>query len=416
LQHVPDLISIKLGANGHPARNRILEVLNVVGVVGAIAVAWITLSRIRQRPWFWGFLFIVLTSPLLWYTRTTAAEPLATAYLVFFVAATALRAPGPVIALTALAACWTKETSYPFVAALGALGLVLAHRRTGKPIRAHLAWGVAGMVVGITLASLFNEVRFGKIVNPNFYERQLHTNGTGRQLEYAAGLLVSPSGGMFVFWPTVSVLVLTACLLPLLRRRSGIYGRPALVLGFVIAGLMFGFASWWTPFGWGGYGPRLFLPWGLPLALIVLVAYAEPLSRVARRVLKPLWGFLLVFAVGFVFTLPHVGEMWRPHSTDGFFDQPKPRCDAPWRGGEERWNKCQHEQMWLDRPMPLYALDGLRAPAAIATAVVLAVGLLGSLFLLRRGLTQAADERAVQCRSRRDRPSAALAGTSASPS
>src|SRR5207247_1648679 len=129
---------------------------------------------IGQRVWFWGFLFVVLTSPLIWYARTTAAEPLATGCLVALVAATALRAPGPVIALAAIGACWTKETSYPFVAALGVLGLVLARRRTGRPIRAHLLWGAAGTVVAITLASLFNEVRFGKIVNPNFYERQLH--------------------------------------------------------------------------------------------------------------------------------------------------------------------------------------------------------------------------------------------------
>jgi len=386
LQHVPDLAAIKLGANGHPARERLLELLNVSGVVGAIALAWVTLSRIGQRAWFWGFLFLVFTSPLLWYTRTTAAEPLATAYLVLLVAVTALRAPGPVIAVAAIAACWTKETSYPFVAALGALGLVLAHRRTGQPIRAQLLWGIGGLAVGFTLASLFNEVRFGKVLNPNLFERQLHTNGTGRQLEYAAGLLVSPSGGMFVFWPVASVLILTGCLLPVLWRRRGVYGRPALVLAFVVAGLMLGFASWWTPFGWAGYGPRLFLPWGLPLALIVLVAYAEPLGRIARRVLTPLWGLALVFLVSFAFTLPHIGHMWRPHATDRFFDQPKPRCDAPWRGGEAKWNKCQHEQMWLDRPMPLYALHGLRSPAGIVTALVVAAGLLGCLFQLRRGL------------------------------
>src|SRR2546427_6658827 len=35
LQHVPDLAAIKLGANGHPARERLLELLNVTGVVGA---------------------------------------------------------------------------------------------------------------------------------------------------------------------------------------------------------------------------------------------------------------------------------------------------------------------------------------------------------------------------------------------
>src|SRR5256885_10940466 len=117
-------------------------------------------------------------------------------------------------------------------------------------MRAGLLWGTLGMAVGFGLASLFNFVRFGKIMNPNFSEPLLHTNGTTRQLEYAAGLLVSPSGGMFVFWPAASFLVLTACLLPLVRRRSSLYGRPALVLAVVVACLTVGFASWVTPFRW----------------------------------------------------------------------------------------------------------------------------------------------------------------------
>ncbi len=388
VQHVPDLISIELGANGHPARNRILELLGVVAVVGSVGLAWLVLSRVGQRPWFWGFLFILMSSPLIWYTRTTAAEPLATGLLVGLVAATVLQAPGPVIALAVIGACWTKETSYPFVAALGVLGLVLAARRTGRPIRASLVWGAAGLAVGFGLASLFNVVRFGKIVNPNFFEDQLHTSGTARQLEYAAGLLVSPSGGMFVFWPAASLLLLAVCLLPVLWRRRVQYGRPALVLAFVIAGLIFGFASWWTPFGWAGYGPRFFLPWGLPLVLLGLVAYGEPLGRAVRGVLEPRWRLLLVFALVFAFTLPHIGHMWRPHATDRFFAQPQPPCDAPWRVGEAKWNKCLHEQMWLDRPMPLYALHGVRTPAGIATTIVLGLGLFGCLLLLSRGLAE----------------------------
>jgi hypothetical protein len=269
------------------------------------------------------------------------------------------------------------------------LGLVLASRRTGKPIWRGLLWGTLGLAVGFTLASLFNIVRFGKIINPNFSEPLLHTNGTGRQLEYSAALLVSPSGGMFVFWPVASLLVLTACLLPLVRRSRGLYGRPALVLGFVIAGLIFGFASWWTPFGWAGYGPRFFVPWGLPLVLIVLVAYGEALGRVVRPLLRPAWGLALIFVTAFAFTLPHIGHMWRPHNTDAFFSQPHPPCDAPWRGGEAKWNKCQHEQMWLDRPMPLYALHGLTSPEGVATSIIVGIGLLGCLVLLRRDLASA---------------------------
>ena len=385
LQHVPDLIAIGLGADAHPTRTRILALLSVAGVVASVLVAWRVLSRRGQRPWFWAFLFIVLSGPILAYARTTAGEMLAMGLLVCFVAASLAQAHPAVIGAAAVGACWTKETSYPFVAALGVLGLVLARRRTGTPIRTHLLAGAAGMAVGITAASWFNVVRFGSVLNKNYLDSQLHTHGLGRQLEYAAAVGVSPSGGVFVFWPAAGMLVLAACLLPFASRRNS-DPRPALVVLAVIAVLSIGFASWWTPFGWSAYGPRLALPWVLPLVLIVLAAYGDELAPLVRRLLASTWRLVLVFVVVLAFALPNIGHMWRPDATGRFFLQPHPPCDAPWRGGVAKWDKCQEEQMWRDRPMPLYALDGVKTAGGIATSIVVGLGLLGCLILLREEL------------------------------
>jgi hypothetical protein len=386
LQHVPDLISIGLGADGHAARTRILELLSVAGVVSAVLLAWVVLKRTGQRAWFWAFIVVVLSSPLVWYTRTTAGEALATGLLVAFVAATVLPAHPALVALASVGAVWTKETSYPFLLALGILGLVLARRRTGTSIRPHLIWGAAGFVLGIAAASLFNVVRYGKIISPNFSESELHTPGIARKVEYAVGVLVSPSGGMFVFWPAASVLVLLACIVAL-RRRVDV--RPALVIFAVILGLTIGFASWWTPFGWSAIGPRLALPWGLPLVLLALVAYGSALRPVAARALASPWSVLVVAAVILAFALPNIGTMWRPNATGAFFAQRNPPCDAPWRGGVQKWNDCQHQQMWFDRPMPLYGLHGVATPGGLVTTVVVALGLLGCLVLLRGELVPA---------------------------
>ncbi len=394
LQHVPDLISIGLGADGHAARARILELLSVAGVVASVVLAWVVLSRAGQRAWFWAFMLVVLSSPLVWYARTTAAEALATGLLVCFVAATVLPAHPFVVGLAAVGAAWTKETSYPFLAALGVLGLVLAARRTGIRIRPHLIWGTVGLAVGILTASLFNEVRYGKVISPNFFEAKLHTPGIGRKLEYAAGVLVSPSGGMFVFWPAASVLVLAACAVAL-RRRRDVDVRPALVLVLVILGLTLGFASWWTPFGWSAIGPRLALPWGLPLVLLALAAYGDVLRPYVARLLGSPWRLLVVLAVVLAFTLPNIGTMWRPNATGAFFRQQDPPCDAPWRGGVEKWNRCQHQQMWFDRPMPLYGLHGVRSPGGAVTTALVALGLLGCLLLLRGELVPAQQQRAT---------------------
>lgn len=385
MQHVPDLISIGLGADGHAARTRVLELLSVTAVVGAVVLAWVVLTRIGQRAWFWLFMFVVLSSPLVWYARTTAGEALATGLLVAFVAATVLPAHPALVALAAVGATWTKETSYPFVIALGVLGLVLARRRTGIRIRPHLIWGSVGIVAGVAAASAFNVVRYGTIISPNFSEPKLHTPGIGRKLEYAAGVLVSPSGGMFVFWPAASILVLVACLYAF-RRRDDI--RPALVVLVVILGLTIGFASWWTPFGWSAIGPRLALPWGLPLVLLTLVAYGGSLREPTAKALATpaVLGIVFVFVFVLAFSLPNIGTMWRPNATGAFFSQPDPPCDAPWRGGVEKWNRCQHRQMWLDRPMPLYGLHGVRSPGGAVTTVLVALGLLGCLVLLREEL------------------------------
>jgi hypothetical protein len=303
-----------------------------------------------------------------------------------------LQAPPPVVALAALAASLTKETAYPFLAVLGILGLILARRRTGRPIRSHLVWGAAGLAVGFVLASLFNIVRFGSVLNTNYLQPELHTPGIARKLDYVLALLVSPNGGIVVFWPAASAVLVAVCLVPLLLRRSrtDVDVRPAVVLLAVMGALTIGFASWWDPFG-SGYGPRLSLPWVLPLVLLGLVAYGTPLGELTRRLLAPTWRLLLVFTALFALTLPHVGHLWRPDST-AKFSAGQPVCDAPWRGGVEEWHDCHRGQVWRlgDHPLLAYELEGVATAGGAFTSIVVALGLFGSLVLLREELSRRA--------------------------
>jgi hypothetical protein len=412
LQHIPDLIAIGLGADGHAARTRVLATLSVLGVVATVGLGWLVLKRTGQRRWIWGFLFIALSGPILAYGRQTAGEMLAMGLITALVAATVLRAPPPVVALAALGACVTKETSYPYVAALGLLGLVLARRQDGQPILRHALWGAAGMAVAITAASLFNVVRFGSVLNTNYLDDKLRTPGLVYPLEYVAAVLWSPSGGLFLFWPAASVLVAAACLIPLVvaRFRSA-YTRPALVLIGAAGTLLIGFAAWWTPFGWTAYGPRLQLPWVLPFVLLALVAYGDELAGLTRRLLARTWRVLLVFTVAFVCALPHIGYVWDFASLVDYFEQEHPVCNAPWRSGLSTWHACQSRLLWIDRPMPLYTVSGLQTVGGAATAVIVALGLAGSLVLLR------ADLRAPQRRTERtpERPGARTADPRTAP-
>jgi hypothetical protein len=385
LQHVPDAVAFLLGADGHHAREVVLVVLGVAGIVGSVALASLALRAAGQPEWFWGFLYILLSGPLIAYAGTTAGEALAAGLLVCLVTAAVLPAPPVLLALAAMAACFTKETSYPFVLALGALGLLLARHRTGKSIRGHLIGGALGVALAFVLTSLFNVVRFGSILNKNYMEAPLHTPTVGRVLDYFAALFVSPSG-MVLVWPAASVLLLLACLVPLTPRGRHLALLPALVLIGVIGGVTLGFASWWSPFGWSGYGPRLSLPWVLPLVLLAMVAYGELLGRLALRALMPIWGLLAVFAVTFLLALPHVGQMWDQTAKAGFFEQAEPPCGPPWRTGVAVFHRCQHDEIWFSRPMGLYSVRGVTESGGAVLSIVLGATLLGCLVLLRESL------------------------------
>jgi hypothetical protein len=386
LQHIPDLIAIGFGADGHHSRELVFVSLSAAAIVASVVLARLVLRRTGEGAWFWGYLFIVLSGPMIVYARTTAGEALATGLLVCVVAAAVLPASPPVLAIAVLAASLTKETSYPFVAALVVLGLLLARSRTEMTIRRHLTWGTGGLLAAIALASFFNIVRFGSVLNTNYLEPELRTPGLIRPLEYALALVLSPNGGIVVYWPAASALLTAACLLPLaFRSGARLDMRPALVLIGIMAALTLGFASWWDIFG-NGYGPRLTLPWVLPLVLTALVAYGTALGDVAFRVLTRAWGLVLVWSVVLLSALPHVGQLWKPELVARFASD-SPPCVAPWRGGINEFHSCQHDRLWFNhRPKPTYAVEGTATLGGAVTAVMLALALLGCLVLLREDL------------------------------
>jgi hypothetical protein len=387
LQHVPDLAATSLGISAHSDRVRILVLLNVVAVVGSVLLARIVFSRTEQPAWFWAFVLVVLSGPLLGYTSYSWGEALASGVLVAFVAAALLQAPPVILMVAALGAALTKETAYPFVAAVGLLSLLLARRRTGRPIRRHVIWGAVGLALGFVLASLFNVVRFGSVLNTNYLQSELHTHGTVRKLEYAIGLLVAPNAGIVFFWPAAAAVLVAVSLLPFAARPPRSVDRlPALVVVATMAVLIVGLASWWTPFGWSAWGPRLTLPWVLPLVLVALVAYGEPLGERVRRLLVRPWRLALVAVVVIAFALPQVGYMWHPTARDEFFAAKTGPCAGQYAIGSARQQACQHHNLWFRRPMLLYGLRGLEGAGGAVTSVAVALALLGCLVLLRERL------------------------------
>jgi hypothetical protein len=389
LQYIPDLTAVSLGVQAHPTRVRILVTLGVVALVLALLLSLLALRRAGQGGWFWAFALLVFAGPLLAYENVSWGEPLAAGLLLCFVAVCLLQPHPALLGLAAFTACLTKETAYPIVIALGVLALVLARRRTGAPIRRHLAWGGAGVVLAFVLATLFNVVRFGSVLNKNYLRSGFHTPGVLRKLEFAAGLLVSPNGGIFLFWTSAAVVVVAACVVPLVRCRRGdaIDVVPAVTLLAIAVVLIAGLASWWTPFGWLAWGPRLSLPWMLPLALVGVAAHGDLLGEQTGRLLARPWRLAAVGAALVALALPHIGYLWDPATPiHRFFSPTDTHCNGTYLPGSDRYYGCVREQMWYRRPMLLEAFPGLGTTGGALTAAVVFAGVFGCLLLLRDGV------------------------------
>jgi hypothetical protein len=393
LQHAPDLVADAGLELSRAGRTRVLGALSCLGVLGAIAAAFVALRRVGQAEWRWGFLVVAVSGPALAYGGATWGEMLAAGLLTVFVAAALVPARPVVVAAAAFGASLTKETSYPFVVALGVLSLLLARRRLGRSIRSHVVGCLAGVALALGLSSALNLLRFGSPRNVYYLDPGLRASDLRWFLEPAAGLFVSPNGGILVFWPLACLLVAALLAVPVVRAMRGAAtwreAWPALALGAIVLGLVVSLAWWWQPFGWWAWGPRLSLPWVLPVLLVALAAFGSTLRPAAARILTPVTGLVAVSVVAVLVALPHVGYLWAPDTVGNFFFfHTTAVCPGGGPPPTPRYYDCLHEEMWARRPIWLDSLHGLRRAGGLATAMATALVVVGSLVLFRRELEQ----------------------------
>ena len=186
----------------------------------------------------------------------------------------------PYILPAVVVATVTKETAAPLVALFaGAAVLVGAcDRAVSRKAFIRIAIGVA---IGIIANTALNELRYGTIVNHSYLNEGYAP--AGAIATNALGLLVAPNGGIAWFWPGAAVAAIV--LVITVARPGPARIRAGAALGAVAAGgAVFSSATWWDPFGWYSWGPRLLVPAAtatVTLAVGVLADHerAEPGSR-----------------------------------------------------------------------------------------------------------------------------------------
>lgn len=182
-------------------------------------------------------------------------------------------------------------------AALGVYGLFWAGRR------AALLAAAAALPMGLVL--LYNLAAaghfaggYGRVGDASFFQHNL--------LSGLAGLLFSPTRGLFVFSPFLLFLGLAWRRLP---RADGVDGERGLTLaisvGVILQVLLYAMTDWRTGISWG---PR-FLTDLLPLLMWMLVPVVASLRGLGRTC------FLL--AVGVAVAIEAIGAFWYTGATDG---------------------------------------------------------------------------------------------------
>jgi hypothetical protein len=393
MQYLPAGAMIELGASNRQTLTG-LALINTAAFLGLLAL-FLFVARRRSSPAMGAVLMLVaLTGPLLWYGDSTFGEMLAAFLTALFVVVVLLRPPWWAIAVALLAAGTTRETALPFLVALGLIALYGCPPRAPRP-RTQLVGIAVGAAASLATTALFNVFRFGEIGNADYLQSAYRTPGLRLKLEYFGALLAAPNGGLLAFWTVAAVVLVGVAVIGvhrLVTRRGIGEWWPALALVLTFLGVVAGLASWYSPFGWFAWGPRLLIPWIPALVLLGLVAYAPVLVPALATTTRTGLRMAVTAAVVTALALPHVGVLWRSEAYSDLFLIPDPPCVPI----DRLFNPpCLLHRAWDRPPVLVQAYRGLTDPPGILYGAALAVAVTALLDILRRSAPRRAAERGV---------------------
>ncbi len=344
---------------------RTLIVLDALALGVLFAVAWITVRRLCAAVWAPTLAAVLLTGPLLWYGTSAFGEALGATLVVCAVSAVLLHARPWIVATLVAAASLTKETNPAFLAVLIALCLLLELGSTPAPRwTRRILPSAIGVVAGVIVNSAFNVFRFGSVRNTIYLEPSLHVPDSGIAARAFVEQWFAPNGGILWFWPAaVALLGLTAVgSIRGLRRapRSWAQVVPLGVVALLVVEIV-GLATWFSPFGWYAWGPRLTLTLLPAMLLIACVAGNGHATSMLRRALasRVFWiGAILMVLAG----LPQSAVVYQPHAVAQFFGSVDAECpsDAHIGSNPDAYYRCTSFIAWHRRPYLLErGLDGL---------------------------------------------------------
>ena len=383
LQYLPSVVLRGLGATTE-ATLHVLVALNAVALIAILGLAWYTLQRFTSALWPPLVTVVLLASPLLWYGHVALGEELTAAVVLAAVVAVLVDVRPAVLAPLVVVACITKETNPPFVFGLLVICLLARTNPIDPTRRRRLVAIVVGTVVGIGLNAGFNVFRYGTWRNTNYMRSALYAPNAGVVSRIFAAEWFSPNGGLAWWWPLAPVLVFSLAVVayrrggPMHWRRFAVPLVAALFVGQVLL-----LATWWAPFGWYAWGPRLVLPLIPSMIVAACVLAAPSASTAVARFLTSRW-LWPVALIATVIALPQSVAMFRGKVISEFFAHPV--CtNASLMHAQARYYQCLEKAAWTKRPWMLQiGMRGVGSPRGVLVVIAFVAAIGAFLVLARR--------------------------------
>jgi len=399
LQFIP---AIPLRAAGVSTEStlRVLVAISFVSLLAILGLSYRTVRRLAPPMWAPLVVATLLTGPLLWYGKSAFSEMLAAAIILGATVAVLLDARLAIIAVFVALACVTKETNPPFILVLT---VICAYARPGaersQPRRQLYAIAI-GTATGIVVNALFNVFRYGTPRNTAYLHPGRQTTDPPIVGRLFAAQWFSPNGGLLWFWP-LAVVLLTASAVLVLRRGPNDLQRFAapIVAGLLVLQVAV-LSTWWAPFGWYAWGPRLVLPLIPALLVAAVVLGASRATLPIARILRS-WVFWPLAALAVAAGLPQAVTLSHGTAVTDFFAGSQQFCptssviDTP-----DRYYHCLTRIAWSKRPWMLQVgMHGLDTLGGYLVAIAFGVAVVALLLLARRAAQRpaaATRETAVQ--------------------
>jgi hypothetical protein len=315
----------------------------------------------RKNSSLWPFVVLAIAFSSASYQSTSAFGEMLAAGAVLALAVAALyRRPG-LILIASFFASLGKETLPPFLLALVAIAAF--DRSSGwRALRKPMVAAAIGSACAIAVMAALNLFRFGTLWNANYLSDTFRTPGMLLKLEVLAGIWLSPSAGVAAFWPLATVLSGAGLLVAIFRARRAPDDKAGWIIpaAIVLLAVAFtaGLTSWYAPFGWIAYGPRLAVPM-LPALVVVTCKKCEvELTNVVRAVGNRRLVALVAAVVIALLGIPQATAPWSYQASMQNLmagDSTCPQMLSVSLADRDQYFDCLSHFMWRTRPSSVWA-------------------------------------------------------------